>query len=360
MSGLIGLDFGTESARGVRIDVATGREQAHCVHPYRHGVITRVLPDGGAVPAGFALQHPADYVEAAAVILTTLGAGQVIDGIGVDFTASSPLPAAADGTSLAARHPGDPHAFVKLWKHAGAQSQADRINARGGDHLADCGGRVSGEWMLAKAAELREGAPGLWDEAARFIEGGDWLVWQLTGREVRSLDFAAYKAQYAASRGGYPADVVPGLLDRLATPSVVGSPAGELTGSWRERTGITGRAVVAVAAIDSHAVLPAVDAVRSGTLVGALGTSAAFLMLADKPHPLPPGIEAMATNAALPDLWCCEAGQAGFGDVLAWFVDTFPRSTDRATNFALYNPAGTGSWRSTGGAATACRTRTRR
>ena len=92
-----------------------------------------------------------------------------------------------------------------------------------------------------------------------------------------------------------------------------------------------------MAVIDSHVVLPAVGAVSPGTLVGALGTSAVFLLLDDIRRPLPPGIEAMAEGAALPGSWCYEAGQAGFGDMLAWYVRTFPRSPDLNTNFRLYN-----------------------
>ena len=52
---------------------------------------------------------------------------------------------------------------------------------------------------------------------------------------------------------------------------------------------------------------------------------------------MPPAIEGRAYGAALPGLWCYEAGQPAFGDVLAWFVRTFPRSPDMAMNFAEYN-----------------------
>jgi L-ribulokinase len=333
---LIGLDFGSESARGVLIDVRSGRQCAYHVHPYRHGIMTRTLPGGRKLPAGFALQNAPDYLEAAETILKAIGADRDVAAIGVDFTASSPLPALADGRSLSEILPDEPHAYVKLWKHAGAQRYAEAISRHGGSFLNNFGGKLSGEGLLAKAAQIAAEAPDVWRRCEKFIEGGDWLVWRLTGREVRSLDFAAYKAQYAASKG-YPANAVEGLTTRLSTPVPVGSPAGPLTAEWRAHTGIRGEAIVSVAVIDSHVALPAVGAHEAGVLVGALGTSAAYLVLDDVERPMPQGIEGRAFGAALPDLWCYEAGQAAFGDVLAWFVRAFPRSGNMTENFALYN-----------------------
>jgi L-ribulokinase len=333
---LIGLDFGSESARGILIEASTGRQAAYHVHPYRHGIMTEALPGGRPLPAGFALQVAADYLEAAEIILTAIGAGRDVAGIGLDFTASSPMPALADGRAMSELMPDDPHAYVKLWKHAAAQPYAEAINSRGGGFLANFGGKVSGEWLLAKAAQIATEAPDVWRRSDKFIEAGDWLVWRLTGREARSLDFAAYKAQYD-SGVGYPDGIAPGLAEKLSKPQPVGSAAGQLSNAWRKRMGIRGEAVVAVAVIDSHVVLPAVGAYGPGVLVGALGTSAAYLVLDDKDQPKLPAIEGRAYGAALPGLWCYEAGQPAFGDVLAWFVRTFPRSADMATNFAEYN-----------------------
>jgi L-ribulokinase len=333
---LVGLDFGSESARGVLIDVVTGQQCAHHLHPYRHGIMTRTLPGGVPLPAGFALQNAHDYLEAAETILRTIGEGREIASIGVDFTASSPLPALVDGRSLSEVLPDEPHAYVKLWKHAGAQGYAKAINRDGGSFLANFGGKVSGEWLLAKAAQIAAEAPDAWRRCGKFIESGDWLVWRLTDREARSLDFAAYKAQYAAD-AGYPAQVVEGLASRLTAPRPVGSAAGPLSQEWRARTGLRGEAIVAVAVIDSHVALPAVGAHEPGVLVGALGTSAAYLLLDDAERPMPQGIEGRAYGAALPDLWCYEAGQAAFGDVLAWFVRAFPRSDELDDSFAFYN-----------------------
>ena len=335
---LIGLDFGSESARGVLLDVQSGQVIDSLTHAYRHGVMTAALPNGQPLPRGWALQHAPDYTEAASIILDGLGRGREILGIGIGFTASSPLPCLADGTPLSTRFPDQPHAYVKLWKHQSAQSWADRINARGGDFLANCGGRLSGEWLLAKAAQLADEAPELWDVSARFIEAGDWLVWQLTGKEVRSESFAAYKAHYRKDHG-YPQDIVPGLLKRLRDPLPIGTSAGELSARWRQKTGILGQPAVAVAIIDSHVAMPALGVVDSGSLMGALGTSAVFLLLDKFTRPLPQGIEGKAFDAAIPGTWCYEAGQAGFGDLLAWFVGAFPRSDSIEADFAWYNQA---------------------
>ena len=231
--------------------------------------------------------------------MKAIGEGREVLGIGIDFTASSPLPALSDGRALSQVAPDEPHAYVKLWKHAGAQHYADAINRGGGSFLDGFGGKVSGEWMLAKAAQIAAEAPEVWSRADKFMEAGDWLVWRLTGHEVRSLDFAAYKAQYTTG-AGYPRNIVDGLAAKLSEPRPVGSPAGSLSSEWRRHTGIKGEAVVAVAVINSHVALPAVGAYAPGVLVGALGTSAAYLLLDSAERELPGGIEGRAYGAALP------------------------------------------------------------
>src|SRR3954449_2585386 len=102
----VGIDFGTESARALLVDVADGREIATSVCPYANGVIDERLPDSNVwLEPDWALQDPADYIEAgkgtvpAVLRQSGVDAGDVI-GLGIAFTASTLLPAAGDGTPL--------------------------------------------------------------------------------------------------------------------------------------------------------------------------------------------------------------------------------------------------------------------
>ncbi|MBC7255420.1 MAG: ribulokinase, partial [Chloroflexi bacterium] len=61
----IGIDFGTESARAVLVDLRDGRQVAEAVYPYPDGVIDERLPGTGIrLEPDWALQNPADYLSA--------------------------------------------------------------------------------------------------------------------------------------------------------------------------------------------------------------------------------------------------------------------------------------------------------
>ncbi|PWG62799.1 ribulokinase [Sediminicurvatus halobius] len=342
---VIGIDFGTGSARAVLVDAADGRLAGHAQAAYPHGVMTGTLPGGEALPPDWALQDADDYLAVTRELLTSLGERARADraevlAVGLDFTASTPLPARADGAPLSRLHPGAPHAYVKLWKHHAAEPWAQRLNARGGDFLRYTGGMTSCEWLPAKAGQLASEAPALWAETERFIEAGDWMVWQLTGREVRSSCQAGYKAHHVTGEG-YPEALeaeAPGLRARLAEPRPIGTAAGALGGDWLRETGLPGEPVVAVATVDAHAVVPAVGVARPGALVASLGTSACHLMVDPHCHCIP-GVAGVVRDGILPGYWGYECGQAGFGDLLAWFVAAFAPDEPREQAFARFREA---------------------
>ena len=132
----LGVDFGTLSGRAVLIDIDTGEEMATSVLEYKHGVMSESFIDGSALPSDYALQHPQDYLDSLYFIIKDCLTRSGVDasdivGVGVDFTASTVIPVKADGTPLCFidKYKSNKHAYVKLWKHHAAQSEADEINS---------------------------------------------------------------------------------------------------------------------------------------------------------------------------------------------------------------------------------------
>jgi len=332
----VGIDFGTESARAVLVDVTSGRVTATATVPFPHGVIDGSLPGQAEhLPPDWALQHPEDWLGALEHLLRTMAqhtnATDII-GIGVDFTSCTVLPATAEGMPLCllpdfAHHP---HAWPKLWKHHAAQPYADRINAArtraGGAFLEFYGGKTSSEWLWAKGWQVLAESPAVATAMSRWIEGGDWIIWQLTGAEVRSACQAGYKAHWQKD-SGYPDGrflhsldpALPLLLERLAPPHPVARKAGGLLGAWAARTGLRPGTPVAVAVIDAHAAMPAVGAAAPGQLVAIMGTSTCHLLVDSGRYAIP-GISGVVEDGIVPGVFGYEAGQASVGDIFQWFV----------------------------------------
>ncbi|MEK6570300.1 MAG: FGGY family carbohydrate kinase, partial [Bacteroidota bacterium] len=201
----IGIDFGTESARVLVVDVSNGRAVSSVVYPYKDGVIDRRLPGAKAsLPPDTALQNPADYLDSLKRgIPAALRKGRIkpsdVIGLGVDFTSCTTLPIDRDGNPLCFRKDlrQNPHSWVKLWKHHSTQSEADRVNEMGRERnesfLRRYGGKISSEWFFPKVLEVLNDAPTVYEAAHKFIEGGDWIVLKLTGNEKRSACQAGYK-----------------------------------------------------------------------------------------------------------------------------------------------------------------------
>src|SRR5437588_9496390 len=200
---VVGVDFGTLSARALVVRVSDGAEAGTAVSEYSHGVIDRELR-GAELPPDWALQDPGDYTHAlgeavpAAIRDAGIDPGQVI-GIATDFTASTCMPALAEGTPLC-QLPGleaRPHAYPKLWKHHAAQRHADRLNAvaheRGEKWINRYGGKISSEWQFAKALQVLDEDAEIYQRADRWIEAADWIIWQLCGAETRNACTAGYK-----------------------------------------------------------------------------------------------------------------------------------------------------------------------
>ena len=336
----LGLDFGTESVRALALDVVSAVEVGEAVEPYAHGVLDAALPTGEALPRDWALQHPGDWIQSTAgAIRKALQAGGVrpedLVGVGVDFTACTPLPVTADGVPLCLLEPWTrvPHAWPKLWKHHGAREETARINAaarqRKEPFLPYYGGVVGLEWLLPKAWQILREAPEVYAAADRFIEGGDWIVWQLTGRETRNACAAGYKALWN-SRDGYPCEDFLACLDPALTGfyrekvqgEVVapGKRVGRILAEAAELFGLPVGLPVSAATIDAHAGVPGAGVNAPGTMVIILGTSACHMTLGDTPRFFE-GFAGLVEDGILPGYHGYESGQGAVGDIFAWFLD---------------------------------------
>jgi len=335
---VVGVDFGTLSARALVVRVSDGSEVGTAVSEYRHGVIDRSLAGHGELPPDWALQDPADYTAALGVVIPAalreagVDPGQVI-GIATDFTASTCMPVLADGTplcqlpGLAAR----PHAYPKLWKHHAAQPHADRINAvaheRGEKWINRYGGKISSEWQFAKALQVLDEDAEMYRRADRWIEAADWIIWQLCGTETRNACTAGYKGIY--QDGSYPSREYLAALDprfagfadgKLAHPiSPLGGRAGGLTPAAAALTGLPEGIAVAIGNVDAHVTVPAAGPVAPGKMVAIMGTSTCHVMNGTALAEVP-GMCGVVDGGIVAGLWGYEAGQSGVGDIFAWFT----------------------------------------
>jgi len=360
----LGLDFGTESVRALLVDLE-GRERAVAVVRYRHGQITQRLPGTKKdLPPDYALQHPQDWITSAAravrqaLASAKCGADSVI-GIGVDFTSCTMLPTLADGTPLCLLRPfaSEPMAWPKLWKHHGAQKQADRINdlarKRKEPWLDYYGGTISLEWFFPKILETLELASKVYAAADVWVEAGDWFVWQLVGGAAKELPRSTCQAGYKAmwnKKHGYPsqeffralhpkmANVVGEKMPgRLLAP---GELAGGLCSTMAKKLGLRAGTPVSAAIIDAHAGVAGAGAAEPGTLVMVMGTSSCH-MLNSTTFRSVPGVAGIVEDGVLPGMVGYETGQAAVGDAFDWLRRTLgQRNFSDLTKLAATIPAG--------------------
>lgn len=347
---VIGLDYGTLSGRAVLVRCRDGYVAAETAEEYEHGVIDEVLPDSPVkLPPDFALQHPQDYLNVLEHTVTEVLKKSGTDpknviGIGIDFTACTMLPIDEEGVPLCMKPEwkDHPHAYVKLWKHHGAQRQADRINESirtekdmSGMGLGD---RVSSELMIPKIMETMECDRSVYENAAAFIEAGDWLTRILTGSSRRSASMAGYKAWWTPENG-YPE---PAFYEKISPEMKyivsdklsgeiceVGKRIGELCAEQAGKLGLLPGIAVAPGMIDSHAGVPGSGMYKKDQMMLAVGTSGVMVALGEGPFS-GQGICGACRGGIVPGYYALESGLAAVGDLLEWFIENcVPGSYER-------------------------------
>ena len=298
---VIGLDYGTDSARALVVNAHTGDVLASSVKYY-----PRWMKGLYCVPkANQWRQHPKDYLEVLeASVKEALAecspevAANVV-GIAFDTTGSTPAFTDENGTPLAMlpEFEDNPNAMFVLWKDHTAIKEAAEINAKCKESDIDYsryeGGIYSAEWFWAKAIHVLREAPEVAAKAYSIVEYCEWLPAVLTGVTkadgiVRSRCAEGHKAMWHESWGGLPPEEflvkldpsLAGFRERLfETTETADKPVGTLCPEWAERLGLSTDVVVAGGAFDCH--MGAVGAaVTPNTLVRVIGTSTCDIMVA--------------------------------------------------------------------------------
>lgn len=332
----IGIDFGTEEARAMLVDM-NGNCVKDAAFRYPHGVMSEQLPDGTLLRPGFALQHPQDYIDAIHTMLNRLSQGfpekmkQVI-GIGVDFTQCTMMPVDKMGQPLCfqEKYKSDPYAYAKLWKHHGAQKQAEYMTEVAKDReesfLEYYGNQIYAEGMFPKILETYENQITVYKDADQFIELADWIPFYLTGSQKRSQSIAGCAALWTPENG-YPdqkyfeavASGFEDVAEKLTLDLVpVGTAVGYLKETFVKEFGFSSSIPVAAGLGDCQAAFVGCGLAEEHILLSVMGTSSCD-MLIDKKGVGIPGLYGVSSGSMIPAFYGYEAGQATMGDLFAWF-----------------------------------------
>lgn len=340
---VIGLDYGSDSARALIVNAETGETLATSVKYYprwKKGLYCNPKINQWR-------QHPKDYLEVLEASVTEAlsqcapeVAANVV-GLAFDTTGSTPAFTDESGTPLAMlpEFAENPNAMFVLWKDHTAIKEAEEVNEKCAksdiNYIKYEGGIYSAEWFWAKAMHVLREAPEVAAKAYSIVEYCEWLPAVLTGVTaskdiVRSRCACGHKAMWNKEWNGLPSEefletldpMFKGMRARLFDETETADKSvGHLSKEWAERLGLKESVIVAGGAYDCH--MGAVGAgVTPHTLVRVIGTSTCDVMVASYDEigsNCIKGICGQVDGSVIPGMVGLEAGQSSFGDVYAMF-----------------------------------------
>tara|TARA_R110002049_G_scaffold128190_2_gene285503 strand:+ start:2068 stop:3759 length:1692 start_codon:yes stop_codon:yes gene_type:complete len=342
---VIGLDYGSDSVRAVLIDTENGAEIASDVHWYKRWKNNAYC---NASLNQFR-QHPLDHIEGLentikSIMHQTKIDANLVKGICIDTTGSSPIPVDKQGTPLALKKgfEENPNAMMVLWKDHTAIEEANEINElaenwMGTNFTKYEGGIYSSEWFWAKILHVIREDEAVKNAAHSWMEHCDLMTFLLIENKnlksfKRSRCAAGHKAMWHEEWNGLPPTAFLNQLDsylgdlreNLYTDTFTSNEiAGNLSADWAQKLGLSTNTVIAVGTFDAHS--GAVGAkIEEHSLVRVMGTSTCDIMIST--HELignkaVRGICGQVDGSVIPGFIGLEAGQSAFGDLLAWFKD---------------------------------------
>ncbi len=339
---VIGVDFGTDSARALLVDSANGEVLGSATSSFKR------WKEGlycDPKQSQFR-QHPLDYIESLEACLKGCLANANdeiranVVAISVDATGSTPVAIDRFGQPLAlsAEFSENPNAMFFLWKDHSSIKEVEEINQKAQDfetnYLSYCGGAYSSEWFWSKLLHMARTDEEVYKATHSWLEQSDWLPYLLTGNQdaqllKRNVCAAGHKALWAQELGGYPpleffTHLDPKLEKIYHSINQEVFTADELVGNlskeWADKLGLKTDVLICVGAIDAH--VGAIGAqIQPGYMCKVMGTSTCDMMVIDKEElqdRLVQGICGQVQGSIVPQYIGLEAGQSAFGDVYNW------------------------------------------
>jgi len=337
MAYLIGIDYGTDSARAVLSD-EKGHLLAASTKYYPRWMEGRFCNPSTAVFR----HHPQDYLDVLEATLKEVVAAcpapDQIRGIAMDSTSSTPCFVDSKLTPLALK-PGyeeDPDAMFMVWKDHSMMSEGREITAlcekQAVNYSSHCGFNYSAECMWSKVLGVVRRRADIRRDAYALLEACDFISATLTGcTDPAKMRYghcsAVAKHLWGEEWGGFPPDEFFDALDPALTRIrhnlsdinyYSDEPAGTICPQWAEKLGLPESVVIAVGNIDSYAGATAAG-VCKGTLAMNIGTTGCFMTEIPSGTVEVPGVFGQVPGGIHRGSDLLEVGLAAFGDMLAWY-----------------------------------------
>lgn len=310
----VGFDVGTQSTKGIVVDLRAGRVVARAQKAY--GLIEGLAP-------GAAEQHPATWWNAMREVAHDLLAQPDVDAAKLAGLAIS----------------GQQHGFValdsdgevirpaKLWCDTSTSAEACELSERWGR-------QVPTGFTASKVLWLQRHEPDAFARLASVLLPHDWINYRLTGRRCTEAGDASGTGFFdPGTRRFITADAasidssLPGALPPVLAPD---EPVGEITAEAAAELGLPTGLMVAPGGGDNMMSAIGSGAVATGVCVMSLGTSGTVFTYTDQPVVDPEGLIAPfcdSTGGWLP-LLCVMNATGVAGEVHRAFADVHPELND--------------------------------
>ncbi len=273
----LGIDSGTQSTKGIVVDLATGKVVAQASHHYE-------LLSG--LPPGHLEQNPADWTAAVDVVIASCVAQlgdkkQEIRGIGVSGQQHGLVPLGADDQPVRA---------AKLWCDTSTAAECQQLaDAFGGTQglISKAGNAIPPGFTAPKILWLKNHEPENFAKTTSVLLPHDYLNFYLSGIKRMEFGDASGTGLLNIAQRQWDLDLVRAIDPRVETmlPALGSSLArhGQIRPELAARWGLRPDVVISAGGGDNMMGAIGTGNVRHGVVTASLGTSGTLYACSDQP-----------------------------------------------------------------------------